>query len=90
MWCYVFIGIAGLCGFAIFSNQFLNALGISGALPSVLLFAISGAVCWFVTYKDIRVSSLLMLAFEGISVALILALGFVVLFKHGGMSTPTS
>jgi len=83
MWCYLFIGIAGLCGFAIFSNQFLNAIGISGALPSVLLFAVSACVCWLVAYKDIRISSLLMLGLEALSVTFILGLAFVVLFKHG-------
>jgi amino acid transporter len=39
--------------------------------------------CWYIAYKDIRISSLITLAFEGISVALILALAAVVLFKHG-------
>jgi amino acid transporter len=83
MWCYLFIGIAGLCGFAIFSNQFINAIGISGSLPRVVLFAISAGVCWYVAYKDIRISSLLMLGLEAISVTCILGLAFVVLFKHG-------
>ena len=40
-------------------------------------------MCWFIAYKDIHVSSLLTLVFECVSVACILALAFVVLFKHG-------
>jgi amino acid transporter len=83
MWCYLFIGIAGLCGFSIFANQLLNAIGISGSLPGVLLFAVSASVCWLVAYKDIRISSLLMLGLEAISVTFIVGLAFVVLFKHG-------
>ena len=40
-------------------------------------------MCWFIAYKDIHVSSLLTLVFECVSVACILALAAVVLFKHG-------
>jgi amino acid transporter len=89
LWCYLFIGIAGLSGFAIFANAFLNAIGIHGALPAVLLFAVSASLCWLVAYKDIRLSSLLMLGLEAVSVTFILGLGFIVLFKHG-ISVDTS
>ncbi len=44
---------------------------------------ISGAACITIALKDIRLSSLLMLAFEAASVACILALAGVILFKHG-------
>jgi amino acid transporter len=83
IWCYMFIGIAGLSGFCVFANQFLGAIGIHTTLPTILLFAISASLCWFVAYKDIRISSLLMLALEAISVTFILGLAFIVLFKHG-------
>jgi amino acid transporter len=83
LWSYAFIAIAGMSGFAIFTNQFLSSIGIHHSIPSVLLFAISASLCWLVAYKDIRISSLLMLVFEAASVALILALCFVVLFRHG-------
>jgi amino acid transporter len=83
LWSYAFIAIAGLSGFAIFTNQFISAIGIHHAVPSVVLFAISAALCGLVAYRDIRLSSMLALVFEGISVALILGLCFVVLFHHG-------
>jgi amino acid transporter len=83
IWCYTFIGIAGLSGFSIFANQFLAAIGLHWSVPTVLLFAISAVTCWLVAYKDIRISSLLMLALEAISVTFIVGLAFVVLFKHG-------
>jgi len=83
LWCYLFIGIAGLTGFSIFSNQLLHSIGISGTVPAVPLFGISAIVCWFVAFKDIRISSLLMLGLEAISVTFILGLAFIVLFKHG-------
>ncbi|HXQ59281.1 MAG TPA: APC family permease [Acidimicrobiales bacterium] len=83
IWAYLFIGVAGLAGFAIFAQQFLSGIGIGGTVPPVILFLLAAGVCWFIAYKDIHVSSLLTLVFECVSVACIVALAFVVLFKHG-------
>jgi len=83
IWAYLFIGVAGLTGFSIFAAQFLSGIGVHTVVPPVLFFCLSAAVCWFIAYKDIHVSSLLTLVFECVSVACILALAFVVLFKHG-------
>jgi amino acid transporter len=83
IWSYAFIAIAGLSGFAIFANQFINSIGIHHSVPGVVLFAVSASLCAFVAYRDIRLSSILTLVFEGVSVALILGLCFVVLFHHG-------
>ena len=83
IWSYLFIGVAGLAGFAVFAQQLLDAVGIHVTVAPILLFAISAAACWFIAYKDIRVSSILMLFIEALSVACILALACVVLFKHG-------
>jgi amino acid transporter len=83
LWCCLFIGTAGLTGFAIFFQQFLDALGATVTVPPDVFFAISALAFWYIAYKDIRVSSLVTLAFEGISVTLILALAAVVLFRHG-------
>lgn len=83
LWSYAFIAIAGLTGFSIFVNQFLDAIGLHHAVPAVILFAVSSALCWFVASRDIRLSSLLTLVLEAVSVALILALCVIVLFAHG-------
>jgi amino acid transporter len=83
LWSYAFIAIAGLSGFSIFANEFLASIGIHVHIATVLLFAVSAALCFFVAYKDIRISSILTLVLEAVSVALILGLSFVVLFKHG-------
>jgi amino acid transporter len=83
IWCYLLIGTAGLAGFAIFFQQFLSALGFTGTVPPDIFFAISAATCWYIAYKDIRISSLVTLLFEGISVFLILSLAAVVLFSRG-------
>lgn len=81
IWAYLFIGMAGMTGFAIFAGQLLSFVGIS--LPPVVFFLISGAVCWFLAYKDIKLSAILMLVLEGLSVLLILSLAVLVLVKHG-------
>ena len=90
LWSYAFIAIAGFTGFSIFLNQFLDAAGVNYQLPGVLCFAISAAICWFVAFKDIRISSVLMLVLEGLSVLVIVGLCVVVLSKHGGGPFDTS
>ena len=90
IWSYLFIAVAGMCGFAVFCGQLLSALGYHGSVHPIFFFAISAVLCWFIAYKDIRVSSMLTLVLEGASVACILALACVVLFKHGFPSTPPS
>jgi amino acid transporter len=83
IWAYYFIAVAGMCGFAVFCAQLLSALGYHGSVHPIVFFAISAVACWTIAYKDIRVSSILTLLFEGASVACITALAFVILFKHG-------
>jgi amino acid transporter len=91
LWSYAFIAIAGFTGFAIFVNQFLDAVGVHHHPPAVVVvcFAFSAAVCWFIASKDVRVSSLLTLVLEGLSVAVILVVCVVVLFG-GGSSVDTA
>ena len=55
-----------MCGFAVFSDQLLSALGLprhrsirSSSSPS------ARSLCWLIAYKDIRVSSILTLAARG-------------------------
>lgn len=81
IWAYLFIGIAGLTGFTNFGNVLLGMAHIQ--CPPILLFAISAGIAWYVAYRDIQVSTIIMLILEGMSVALILLLAFVVLFHHG-------
>ncbi|MGB9279936.1 MAG: APC family permease [Pseudonocardiaceae bacterium] len=83
IWSYLFIGVAGMTGFTIFSRQFLGILGIHTSIPAFVFFAISAVLCWTLAVKDIRLSSVLTIILEGLSVACILALAAIVLFKHG-------
>jgi amino acid transporter len=79
-WAYLFIGTAGMTGFTIFAN---TLLGMAGArLPEPLLFAICAGSCWYLAYKDIQLSSVLMLILEAISIVFILMLCAVVLFDQ--------
>ena len=83
VWCYFFIGTAGLCGFTLMSEQFFQALGIHGTVTPFVLFAVSAGVGFLIAYRDVRLSALLALVLEGLSMACILALSAVILFKHG-------
>jgi len=88
-WClifaYMFIGIAGVTGFTHFATKLLVLSGATGYLshPYVTLFALCVLAAWFLAYKDITFSTILMLIFEGISVALIVMLALLALGKTG-------
>ena len=88
-WClifaYMFIGIAGVTGFTHFATKLLDLTGVTGYLshPAITLFAICVLAAWFLAYKDITFSTILMLAFEGISVTLIVMLAVLALGKTG-------
>jgi amino acid transporter len=80
VWAYLFDGIPGVAGFAIFANTMLAMLGLR--VPSLLIFAMVVLVVWYLAYKDVQLSSILMLAFEGVSLTLVLIVCAGVLFKH--------
>jgi amino acid transporter len=85
IWAYLFIGIAGVTGFTHFASLLLTSAGAQGYLshPSITLFAICVFCAWFFAYKDITLSTLLMLAMEGVSVFVILILALIALGKTG-------
>jgi amino acid transporter len=80
VWSYLFIGLAGTTGFTIFAGKLLEAIHIN--LPPVVLFAICLGTCFFMAYKDIRISTLVMLGMEAFSCFFILLLCFIVLGHH--------
>jgi amino acid transporter len=89
IWAYMFIGIAGVTGFAHFATKLLVQAGAGGYLshPFITLFAICVFCAWFLAYKDITFSTILMLIFEGASVLVILMLAFLALAKTGATDT---
>jgi amino acid transporter len=85
IWAYMFISIAGVTGFTHFATKLLALTGATGYLshPSITLFAICVAAAWVLAYMDITFSTILMLIFEGVSVAVIVALAVLALAKTG-------
>jgi amino acid transporter len=81
MWSYLFIGIAGTTGFTVFAGKVLDAMGLH--IPDIALFAICLGACFILAYKDIVISTIVMLILEGVSCTLITVLCFIVLGHHG-------
>ena len=80
VWAYLFDGIPGVAGFTIFANAALGAIGLH--VPALPMFAIVVFVVWLLAYEDVQLSSLVMLAFEGVSLTLVLLVCAGVLLKH--------
>jgi amino acid transporter len=80
IWAYLGISMAGVTGFTIFAGKLLAMIGIQA--PPLLLFAVCVGAAWVCAWKNVRLSALLMLVLEGLSVALILVLCFIVLGNH--------
>lgn len=80
VWAYLFIGLAGTTGFTIFASTLLMAVHIN--LPPMVLFAACLGISFFLGYKDIRISTLVMLGLEGFSCFFILLLVAIVLGHH--------
>jgi amino acid transporter len=81
MWAYMFIGTAGVTGFTIFAQTLLAMAGIH--VPALLLFALCAFVSWFLAYRDIQLSTIVMLVIEAASMAIITLLAFIALGAHG-------
>src|SRR5262249_43478931 len=80
IWAYMGITTAGVTGFTIFAGKLLTMAGINA--PPLLLSAICVAVAWFLAWKNVQLSAIMMLVCEGISMALITLLCFIVLTQH--------
>jgi amino acid transporter len=81
IWSYLGISIAGITGFTVFSGKLLSMMGINA--PPILLFVGCIVISWFCAWKNVNLSARAMLICEGISMAFILLLGFIVLGHHG-------
>src|SRR5579864_6044081 len=81
IWAYVFVGASQFGAMTIFVQNLAGMRGLQ--IPALLIFAIGAAVWWIFAYRDIQLSTILMLALETISVSIICVLVFLVLFRHG-------
>jgi amino acid transporter len=80
MWAYLFIGLAGTTGFTIFASDLLAMINIH--IHPVILFAFCLVSCFYIAYKDIKISTLMTLLFEVFSCTFIMILAFIVLGHH--------
>jgi len=80
VWAYLFIGLAGTTGFAIFAQKLLDMMHIG--VPPVLLFALCIGTSFVLAYKDIKISTLVMLGLEAFSCFFILILCLIVIGHH--------
>jgi amino acid transporter len=81
MWSYLFIGLAGTTGFTVFASKILDAMGVH--MPDILLYFVCLGTCFILAYKDIVISTIIMLILEGVSCTLITVLCVIVLGHHG-------
>ena len=79
LWAYVFVALAGTMAFTVFF------VGLSAnahvPLPPVLGVLVCTAIAWFLSYRDVRVSTIALLVLEAISLTLIGTL-IVLIFTH--------
>jgi len=80
IWAYLGISMAGVTGFSIFAGKLLAMIGI--AVSPILLFAICAGISWFLAWKNVQLSAMLMLILESVSMMLISLLVVIVLFEH--------
>ena len=80
VWAYLFIGLAGTTGFTIFAQKLLDMAHVT--VPPVLLFAACIGTSFVLAYKDIKISTLVMLGLEAFSCFFILVLCLIVLGHH--------
>jgi amino acid transporter len=80
VWAYLFIGLAGTTGFAIFAQKLLDMIHVP--VPAIALFALCIGTSFVLAYKDIKISTLVMLGLEAFSCFFILVLCLIVLGHH--------
>jgi amino acid transporter len=86
-WClilaYSLTGMAVMAGAVNYAGLLLDLLHLH--TPPLLLFAIGASGVWLVAYKDIQLSTRIMLVLEALSMALILILGAIVVSRHASI-----
>jgi amino acid transporter len=83
-WClilaYLLTATAVLAGAVNYAGLLLDMVHIHP--PTAVLFAIGCLTVWFIAFRDVKLSTRIMLALEVLSMALILILGALVLQQH--------
>jgi amino acid transporter len=83
-WClilaYLLTAMAVLAGTVNYSDLLLHELHLHA--PPLLLYGVGTLGVWLIAYKDIRLSTRVMLVLEVVSMVLILSLGLMVMLKR--------
>jgi len=85
---YLFTAMALTVATSIFVKTFFSSLGITLAIPNVLMYAIISALVWVFATRDVRVSSRIGLTLEAISMTIILAV-IIVTLSHFSFAPDT-
>ncbi len=80
---YIFTAMALTIATSIFVKTFFASLGITLAIPNILMYLIVSFLIWLLASRDIRISARIGLTMEAISVAIILAVIVVTLSHYG-------
>jgi amino acid transporter len=86
-WClilaYLLTGMAVMAGAVNYAGLLLDLLHLHTA--PLALFATGSFAVWLIAYKDIKLSTRVMLVLEAVSMALILILGVIVMSRHSSI-----
>jgi amino acid transporter len=82
MWAYVFVAVASACAFAVFVPTLLAPLHLPSSSVASTLACV--AFAWLLSYRDVRISAIALLAFEGAAIALIVGITALIFARHGG------
>jgi amino acid transporter len=80
---YIFTAMALTIATSIFVKTFVLSLGITLAIPNMLMYLLVSLAIWAFATRDIRISSRIGLTLEAISVTIILAVIIVTLAHYG-------
>jgi amino acid transporter len=86
IWAYVFVGASQFGAQALFWGQLAGALGLS--VPAIATMSALAVLCIVLAVRDVALSTIVMLALETVSVAIICTLVGIVLSKHGAHLDP--
>jgi amino acid transporter len=83
-WClilaYIMVGMAVMAGAVNYAGLLLDLAHLRA--PPIALFALGTFGVWLIAYKDIKLSTRIMLVLEAVSMVLILILGAIVMFHR--------
>ncbi|MDD2877501.1 MAG: APC family permease [Acidiphilium sp.] len=80
---YLFTSVALTVATSLFFKALIAGLGITIIIPNVVIYVVVSALIWLLAYRDIKFSTRFGLSLEGLSVAAILIVCFLVWKKFG-------